>query len=81
MLKEYAPATVKEGYTLEGKPLERIVATARIDNERSFQILDRLGMQIVDINEKYNALRYQYSIDLSDMQNPKRRNENWMTIL
>ena len=44
LVTEYAPATVQQGYALEGKPLERIVATARVDNPASFRILEKVGM-------------------------------------
>ncbi|HSW86165.1 MAG TPA: GNAT family N-acetyltransferase [Rhabdochlamydiaceae bacterium] len=62
---EYAPATVEEGYILDGKPLERIVATARTDNPYSSRILERLGMSRV----KYVDPRWHYSIDLKDISN------------
>lgn len=63
VVKEYAPATVQEGYTLEGKPLGRIVATARPDNPASCRILQKTGMHFVCAEEKYGALRHQYSIE------------------
>jgi RimJ/RimL family protein N-acetyltransferase len=68
VVKEYAPATVWEGYLLEGKPLEKIVATSRPDNIASVRILEKVGMQLVDQEEKYGKLRYHYSIDLSELQ-------------
>lgn len=68
IVKEYASATVQEGYTLEGKPLEKIVATARPDNPAACRILEKVGMHFVSEEEKYGATRYHYSIDLSEIQ-------------
>lgn len=67
VVKEYAPATVKEGYTLDGKPLETIIATARPDNPYSVRILEKLGMHKIGEEEKYGALRHHFSIDLSEI--------------
>ena len=55
LVTEYAPATVQQGYALEGKPLERIVATARVDNPASFRILEKVGMQRVGTAEIYGG--------------------------
>lgn len=66
VVKEYAPATVMEGYTLEGKTLETIMATARPDNPGSVKILERL-MHKVGESEKYGALRYHFSINLTEL--------------
>lgn len=68
VVEEYAPATIQEEYLLEGKPLARIVATARPDNPASGRILEKVGMQFVREEEKYGALRHHYSIDLSELQ-------------
>lgn len=46
VVKEYAPAIIKEGYLVEGKPLERISATARLDNLASSKILEKVGMKL-----------------------------------
>ncbi|HSX11598.1 MAG TPA: GNAT family N-acetyltransferase [Chlamydiales bacterium] len=67
VVKEYAPATVEKGYLLDGKPLERIVATARVDNPYSVRILEKVGMKRVGEEEKYGAKRHLYAMDL-----PKR---------
>ncbi len=67
VVKEYAPATVMEGYTLDGKPLEKITATARPDNPGSVKILEKLGMHKIGEEEKYGALRYHFSINLSEL--------------
>lgn len=66
VVQEYGPALVKEGYTLEGKELTAITATARPDNPGSFKILEKLGMKLVGRKEieKYKAERLLYSIDL-----------------
>ena len=84
VVKEYAPATVKEGYLLEGKPLERIVATARPDNPASGRILEKVGMQFVREEEKYGARRHHYSMNLNAIQaqsGKKAANSWWCTIL
>lgn len=67
VVKEYAPATVKMGYTLEGKTLEKITSTARPDNPHSVKILERLGMHKIGEEEKHGSLRYFYSIGLSEL--------------
>ena len=64
VVEEYAPATVKEGYLLEGKALTKITATARPDNPASVKILEKVGMVKVGEEEKYGALRYNYALDL-----------------
>jgi ribosomal-protein-alanine N-acetyltransferase len=68
LVNEYAPATVQEGYTIEGKPLERIAATASPSNPASCRILEKLGMKIVRVEEKYGSLRHHYSINLAELQ-------------
>ena len=62
LVKEYAPATIQERYTLDGKVLETIEATARPDNPASVKILKRLGMHKIREVEKYGALRCLFSI-------------------
>lgn len=64
IVEEYGPATVAEGYTLDGEPLKRIVATARPDNPASCRILEKIGMHVVRTEEKFGALRYHYTMDL-----------------
>lgn len=63
LVQEYAPATLLEGYTLEGPPLNKIVASSRIDNPASTRILEKTGMQLIKTEEKYGAERNLYSID------------------
>jgi ribosomal-protein-alanine N-acetyltransferase len=67
VVKEYAPATIQEGYTLNGKVLEEITATARPDNPGSVKILEKVGMHKVREEEKYGAMRYHFSIGLSEL--------------
>lgn len=67
VVKEYAPATVEKGYTLEGKTLEKITATARTDNTASVKILEKLGMKKVHEDEKYGATRGHFSIDFCEL--------------
>ncbi len=68
IVEEYAPATVQEGYTLDGKPLQKIVATTRTDNIASVSILERLGMHLDKEEEKFGAKRHHYSIELNEIQ-------------
>ncbi len=63
MVKAFAPATVREGFKLEGKPLTKIVATARPDNPASCKILEKLGMHLDKKEHKFGALRNHYSLD------------------
>lgn len=64
---EYARATIQKGYILDGKPLKRIVATARIDNIASNKILrETIGMQFLGKKEKFGALRNHYVLPLND---------------
>lgn len=67
VVKEFAPATIKEGYFLEGKTLEKITATARPDNPASVKILEKLGMQKIGEDKKYDAVRHHFSIDISQL--------------
>lgn len=71
VVKEYAPATVKEGYTLDGKPLEKITATARPDNPASVKILTKVGMHKIGEENKYGTIRHHFSINLSDLTKNK----------
>ncbi len=62
VVKNYAPATIDEGYTLEGETLDTIVATARPDNLASVRILEKQGMTKFAEEVKYNSMRYHFSI-------------------
>lgn len=62
LVNQYAPATIANGYLLEGKPLTKITATARPDNPASVRILEKLGMHFDKKDEKYGAIRHYYWI-------------------
>lgn len=65
VVQEYAPAIISEGYNLDGKPLEKITATARPDNPASVKILEKIGMRKIGEEEKFGALRHHFSLDLT----------------
>jgi RimJ/RimL family protein N-acetyltransferase len=67
IVTEYAPATIEEGYTLEGEPLKEIVATARTDNPYSMKILDNLGLRRTVTSTQYGAVRQHYAFDLCNL--------------
>jgi RimJ/RimL family protein N-acetyltransferase len=69
VVKEYAPAAIEKGYTLDGKTLEKITATARPDNPDSVRILEKLEMHKIGEEEKYGALRHHFSINLAELSN------------
>jgi len=62
IVREYAPAIVKEGYFLEGKPLDLIVATSRFDNPQSGRILEKTGMHAYMQERKHGFWRQRYFI-------------------
>jgi RimJ/RimL family protein N-acetyltransferase len=62
LVKDYAPAIKEKGYLLEGKALEEIQATTRIDNTYSVRILEKVGMEKIAENEKFGGMRNIYSI-------------------
>jgi RimJ/RimL family protein N-acetyltransferase len=66
MIREYAPATLKEGYTVDGSPLKRISATARPDNPASCKIIEQMGLHFSHQAEKFGALRNHYFVDLTE---------------
>lgn len=66
VVEDFAPATVAEGYILEGKPLETITATCRLTNQHSEKILkEKLGMQKIGEDEKDGNKRNIYSLKIS----------------
>lgn len=68
IVQEYAPATVDAGYLLDGKPLEKIVATSKTTNFASCKILSRkVGMRHTHCASKYGAWRNHYEITLSEI--------------
>ncbi len=64
--KVYAPTTLKEGYTVEGKPVDNITALASPTNIYSVQLLQRLGMDILRDVQEYGGPRLFFSIALSE---------------
>ena len=64
IVKEFAKASVQEGYMVKGVKLHTIIATARPDNPGSWALLERLGMQFEEEKElpEYNARRRCYSM-------------------
>ncbi|HSX14116.1 MAG TPA: GNAT family N-acetyltransferase [Chlamydiales bacterium] len=83
LVTEFAPATVKEGFTLEGKKLEKIVATSRPDNIASKRILEKLGMHLTGEEIKYGAKRFHYAISLSEIveKSSQKTTECWYNSL
>ncbi len=66
-LKVYVPALIQEGYTVEGKPLDQITATVRLDNPASKRIMEKLGLKMVEETELYGATRYRFALDILDV--------------
>ncbi len=66
--KVYAPATLQERYTVEGKPVENITALASPTNVYSVQLLLNTGMNILKQVEEYGGPRHFFSIALSEIQ-------------
>ncbi len=64
VVKDYAPEVVKRGYSVEGAPLNKIVATTKPDNIASGKILQKVGMHLVGQAEEYGSMRDCYSIDV-----------------
>jgi len=67
LVAEFASATVKEGYQLDGKPLWKITGTARPDNLASVKILEKINLHKVGEETKFGALRYFYAAELSEL--------------
>lgn len=62
LVKDFAPLSVELGFTLKGKPLTKVVATALKHNIGSVKILfEKLGMKQDDEIEKFGAVRYLFS--------------------
>ena len=65
---DYIPAAMEEAYRLpDGSFIEKIVATARVDNEASKKILQAAKMKIEETTERYGALRHHYSINATSL--------------
>ena len=68
LIREYAPATVGEGYLVkivkiveekcleQAAPLDLIIATTRLDNDASRRILEKIGMRAYMDEKKYEVL-------------------------
>ncbi len=67
LVEDFAPAT-HQGFTLMGKTITRIHATSRKDNIASIRILKKLGFQQTSEEEKYGALRYHFTKELTESQ-------------
>lgn len=67
VVKEYAQATIKENYKLEGKQLKKIVAYTKSDNPASVKILKKAGMHLDSIEERYESIRHKYSITINTL--------------
>jgi RimJ/RimL family protein N-acetyltransferase len=63
-LIEYLLATLKQGYLIEGKPLEKVVFTARPDNPGTIAIAQKHDMQLTRTEEKWGAPRHHYCISI-----------------
>mgnify|MGYP006275716077 CR=1 FL=1 len=60
-----APLLRVYGFTVEDGAFRIIDATARPDNPGSGRILSKLGMEIVDTSEKFNATRHHFQGEVS----------------
>lgn len=65
LVEDYAPATIKEGYLVEGKSLTKITATVRPDNPASVKIVEKVDMKKVKEEDKYGSTRYHYALELA----------------
>jgi [ribosomal protein S5]-alanine N-acetyltransferase len=73
IVEDFAPATIKEGYLLDGSPLRKIVATARTDNYASKRILENIGMEYVRSREKHGARREEYAMYFGARAEPEEK--------
>jgi RimJ/RimL family protein N-acetyltransferase len=62
LVHAYAPALRREGYLVLGKPLELLFGTARIENEASWKIMEKVGMHLDKIQDRFGAPRRYYSL-------------------
>lgn len=67
LTREYAPATIQEGHKVEGKILEKITATVRVDNIPSKKILKKVGFHRTGFEEKFDGFRKLYTFDLTNL--------------
>lgn len=69
--KGLLPDLIKYGYQVKGAIPTKLIATAREDNEGSWRILERLGLQLVkrDIKNVFgDDIRRYYSMDVAELQ-------------
>lgn len=62
---QHVPSLLLQRNLIQKTPLQKIEATARIDNEGSKQILKMLGFSILYEKEKWGRMRIHYLLDLS----------------
>lgn len=60
-IMEYAKATIKEKYILEGETLNKIIATTLPTNEAAVKLLNSIGKFEKEV-EKFGKMRLQYAI-------------------
>ncbi len=65
VVNHYAIQIIKKSYKLDGAELRAIIATTRIEHERSNKILKLAGLTTEEdkINEKFGAKRFIYRVD------------------
>ncbi len=60
VVKEYAPETLIQGYTILERPLDTIWAKTKSDDEGSIKFLKELGMNIEEQNKKLPSMKNRY---------------------
>ncbi len=63
------PNLMRRGYELEYAALKKLVATARLDNPASQNILKSVGFKEEAKIEKFGALRFEYSLFAKQLKN------------
>lgn len=69
VIQSLIPRLMLRGYSLEHAPLKKCVATARLDNPASQQILKNTGFKETAKVEKYGAWRYSYLLFAKQVKN------------
>lgn len=64
----YSSVTRAEHFSMDGGPLEQIIATSRVDNLYSNKIFENLGMTLYKKDEKFGGLRNHYIIKMEDIR-------------
>jgi hypothetical protein len=67
VVREYAPAIMREGYTLNGNCLEKITTAVRADDSGTASLLQTVGMQKVDEEEQFGVVQHRFSIVAADL--------------